>query len=89
MPFSGRHRIIDTGGDEHVVIVVGDLFYDEDLSYAVRLIDAGVPCKVDLIPGAFHGFDMVAAKAAVSKQFLDKQCENLRTGLGLPSHIEK
>lgn len=30
VPFSSRHRIIDTGGAEHVVVVVGDLFYDRN-----------------------------------------------------------
>jgi hypothetical protein len=29
-PFSSRHRIVDTHGDEHLVIVVGDRFYDGD-----------------------------------------------------------
>ena len=28
-PFSSRHRIIDTEGLAHVVVVVGDLLYDE------------------------------------------------------------
>jgi acetyl esterase/lipase len=32
-----------------------DLFHDEDLAYAERLIRAGVPCHVELAPGAFHG----------------------------------
>lgn len=66
-----------------------DLFHDEDLAYAARLVEAGVPCKVDLIPGAFHGFDLVAAKAPVSQRFVDMQCENLRAGLGLADHIAK
>jgi acetyl esterase/lipase len=58
-----------------------DLFHDEDLDYAQRLIDAGVPCQVDVVPGAFHGFDIVASKAQVSQQFYDRQCEVLRAAL--------
>jgi fructose-specific component phosphotransferase system IIB-like protein len=29
-PFSSRHRIIDTKGDTHVVVVVGDRLYGDD-----------------------------------------------------------
>ncbi|OBA70691.1 alpha/beta hydrolase [Mycobacterium sp. 1554424.7] len=58
-----------------------DLFHDEDLAYAQRLIDAGVPCHVEVVPGAFHGFDMVARKAPVARQFFDSQCESLRAAL--------
>ena len=58
-----------------------DLFHDEDLAYAQRLIDAGVPCHVEVVPGAFHGFDAVASKAPVSRQFFDSQCESLRAVL--------
>jgi acetyl esterase len=50
-------------------IAVGalDLFLDEDLDYARRLIAAGVPVEVHVYPGAIHGFDMIS-EAAVSKQ---------------------
>lgn len=60
-----------------------DLFHDEDLAYAARLVDAGVPCQVEQIPGAFHGFDLMATKAPVSRQFFDMQCESLRAALGM------
>jgi len=58
-----------------------DLFHDEDLAYAKRLIQAGVPCHVEVVPGAFHGFDQIVPKAAVSRRFFDSQCEVLRTAL--------
>ncbi len=58
-----------------------DLFHDEDLAYAERLRAAGVPCAVDVIPGAFHGFDLVAPKAQVSQRFFDAQCDSLRAAL--------
>jgi acetyl esterase/lipase len=58
-----------------------DLFHDEDLAYAERLSSAGVPCQVEVIPGAFHGFDYVMPKAHVSQRFLDSQCESLRSAL--------
>jgi acetyl esterase/lipase len=54
-----------------------DLFHDEDLAYAERLNAAGVPCEVEVVPGAFHGFDAVAAKAEVSQAFFKSQCAML------------
>lgn len=58
-----------------------DLFHDEDLAYAERLRAAGVPCQVETIPGAFHGFDVVLPKAQVSRRFFDSQCDSLRAAL--------
>ena len=58
-----------------------DLFHDEDLAYAQRLRAAGVPCDVEVVQGAFHGFDGVAPKTAVSRAFFDSQCAALRRAL--------
>jgi acetyl esterase/lipase len=76
-------RRVDLSGLPPAWIGVGthDLFHDEDLAYAQRLVDAGVPCHVEVVPGAFHGFDAVARKARVSRQFFDSQCESLRAAL--------
>ncbi|PXX05195.1 alpha/beta hydrolase [Mycolicibacterium moriokaense] len=58
-----------------------DLFHDEDLAYAERLNAAGVPCEVEVVAGAFHGFDAVAAKAEVSQSFFKSQCAMLLRAL--------
>jgi acetyl esterase/lipase len=58
-----------------------DLFHDEDVAYAERLIAAGVPCQVKVVDGAFHGFDQVVPKAAVSQAFFASQCARLRSAL--------
>lgn len=58
-----------------------DLFYEEDLAYADRLKAAGVPCDVEVVPGAFHGFDAVAPGKPVSRAFFDSQCASLRKAL--------
>ena len=55
-----------------------DLFHDEDLAYAERLKAAGVPCEVEVVPGAFHGFDGIVPKAHVSQSFFNSQCALLR-----------
>jgi acetyl esterase/lipase len=46
-----------------------DLFHDEAVDYARRLQEAGVPCELDVVPGAFHGFDAVFPKAGVTRTF--------------------
>ena len=61
----------DLSGLPPAYILTGalDLFLDEDLDYARRLIDAGVSCELHVYPGAIHAFEMVpetrlAAQAA-------------------------
>jgi acetyl esterase/lipase len=34
-----------------------DLFVDENIEYARRLIEAGIPVTLNVVPGGFHGFD--------------------------------
>ena len=36
-----------------------DLFVDENIDFAARLVRAGVPTELHVWPGAFHGFDLV------------------------------
>jgi acetyl esterase/lipase len=62
-------------------IGTNDLFHDEDVAYAERLNAAGVPCQIDVVDGAFHGFDLIVPKASVSQAFFASQCESLRTAL--------
>jgi acetyl esterase/lipase len=58
-----------------------DLFFDEDLAYAERLQAAGVPCDVEVVQGAFHGFDQIVPGAGVSKAFFSSQCAAMRSAL--------
>ena len=55
-----------------------DLFHDEDLAYAARLKEASVPCDIQIVKGAFHGFDGIVPKAEVSQAFFNSQCAMLR-----------
>ena len=59
-----------------------DLFHDEDIAYAQRLQAAGVPCEVQVVEGAFHGFDLIAPKNSVSQTFSKSQHDWLRRMLG-------
>jgi len=55
-----------------------DLFHDEGLRYAERLTAVGVPCELRVVPGAFHGFDRIVPKAAVSQGYTDSISDALR-----------
>ncbi|GAC1356939.1 MAG: alpha/beta hydrolase [Ktedonobacteraceae bacterium] len=61
-PYAAAARAEKLEGLPPTYIVVGtlDLFLEEDMEYARRLIRAGVPTELHVYPGAFHGFPMVA-----------------------------
>ena len=58
-----------------------DLFHDEDLDYARRLTEAGVPCQVTVVDGAFHGFDAFFGKTDLALKFLEDQIGAVRASL--------
>jgi acetyl esterase/lipase len=60
-----------------------DLLALEDVEYARRLVEAGVPTELHLVPAAIHGFDLLAPHAAVSRRFTAAKIEALRQGLGI------
>ncbi len=66
-PYAAPARATDLAGLPPAFLAVGglDLFLDENLAYAHRLAQAGVPVELHLYPGAFHGFEM-AAEARVT-----------------------
>lgn len=72
-------RRTDVAGLAPAWIGIGtaDLFHDEDLAYAERLRAAGVPCELEVVPGAFHGFDKLVPWAGVSRDFVAKACRSL------------
>jgi len=51
-------------------IVVGalDLFLEENLEYAKRLIGDGVPTELRVVAGAYHGWEVIARQASSSKE---------------------
>lgn len=60
-PYAAAARAENLAGLPPTFISVGslDLFLEEDMEYARRLIRAGVPTELHIYPGAFHGFPMV------------------------------
>jgi acetyl esterase/lipase len=45
-----------------------DLFRDEDIDYARRLIAAGVPSELAVFPGLYHGGDLFVPQARISQR---------------------
>jgi len=58
-----------------------DLFADEDKEYARRLEEAGIPCELVVIDGAFHGFDVLFPKAPVTISFIETWARAIKNQL--------
>lgn len=70
-PYAAAARAIDLTGLPPAYISVGDLdlFLDENITYARRLLAAGVPTEFHMYPDAFHGFNGFVPGAAISRRF--------------------
>ena len=73
-------RVANLAGLAPAFVGVGsiDLFAPEDIDYAQRLIIAGVPTELSLVPGAFHAFDGLVPQASLSIQFKQAWNEAIR-----------
>jgi acetyl esterase/lipase len=82
-PYAAPARREDLSGLPPAWLGVGtiDLFHEEDLTYARRLSDSGVPCEVQVVPGAFHAFDILFLKAEVVRTFWQSHVAALRRAL--------
>lgn len=69
-PYAAAARVTDLSGLPPAIILVGGLdgFVDEDIDYARRLNNAGVPVEFHLYPGACHGFDAMVPNSAPAIQ---------------------
>jgi acetyl esterase/lipase len=68
--YAAPARATDLRGLPAAFIAVGtvDVFRDEDIDYARRLLEAGVPTELHVYGGAPHGFEMLAATSAVAQR---------------------
>jgi acetyl esterase/lipase len=59
-PYASAARATDLSGLPPAYLAVGslDLFVDECLTYAARLVKAGIATEMIVYPGCFHGFKM-------------------------------
>jgi acetyl esterase/lipase len=58
-----------------------ELLRDENIEYARRLMQAGVPTELHVFPAAFHAFELAAPDAEISRWAIKAQIEALKTGL--------
>lgn len=69
-PYAAASRAKDLSGLPPAYVCVGteDLFRDEDIKYAQRLIAADVPTELAVFPGLYHGADGFVPSAKISKR---------------------
>jgi acetyl esterase/lipase len=79
-------RATDLHGLPPTYIGVGalDLFVDEDIEFARRLVNAGVPTELYVAPGAYHGFFFLVPNATISKRFDESYNAALARAFALP-----
>jgi acetyl esterase/lipase len=82
-PYAVPSRADDLSGLPPAYIAVGelDLFLDEDIEYAQRLMAAGVSTELHVYPGAVHGFEGLAPMADVSRRFITERDMAIRKAL--------
>jgi acetyl esterase/lipase len=78
-------RVAEVRGLPPTYIAVGsiDIFVDEDIAFAQRLIDAGISVELNVVPGAYHGFDLFAPKTEVTRKFIERLVQALSEALRL------
>jgi len=73
-------RRVDLSGLPKAWIGVGtlDIFHDEDAAYAERLKACGIECEIDIVTGAFHGFDVFDPQLPIVQDFRKSQIAALK-----------
>lgn len=68
--YAAPARAVDLAGLPPAFVAAGgaDLFRDESIAYASRLLEAGVPTELHVYPGAPHGFEVIVPSAGVSRR---------------------
>ena len=81
--YAAPARAEDLHGLPPAFIGVGtlDVFRDENIDYALRLLAAGVPTELHVYAGAPHGFEGLAPQADVSRRFNRDIAEALRRAM--------
>ena len=82
--YAAPFRAVDLSGLPPTFIDVGsaETFRDEDVAFASRLWQAGGRGELHVWPGGFHGFDVVAPSAAISRGAIAARAAWLHRQLG-------
>lgn len=82
-PYAAASRATDLSGLPPAYIPVGDLdlFLDENIAYAQRLLAAGVPTELHVYPGGYHGFNGFAPGTDIARRFNNQRDKALKRAL--------
>jgi acetyl esterase/lipase len=81
--YAAPARAEDLSGLPPSFIDVGtvDLFRDEDIAFAQRLMQAGIPTELHVHPGSYHAAETFAPDAALSKRIWALRVDALKRAL--------
>jgi acetyl esterase/lipase len=81
--YAAPTRVEDLTGLPPAFIDVGsvDLFRDEDIAFAQRLMQAGIPTQLNINQGAYHASERFAPEAALSMRIWAARLDALKRGL--------
>ena len=65
----------------YIMIGTPDMFRDEAIDYAQRLMNAGVPVELHVVPGGFHAFNQVIPNAPISQKITDEFINAIKNAL--------
>ncbi|MCY4062487.1 MAG: alpha/beta hydrolase fold domain-containing protein [Chloroflexi bacterium] len=74
--------MVDALPPAFVTVATEDLFRDEDIDYAQRLMAAGVRTELVVIPGMYHGGENMAPTAGVSQRMRLGYQDALKRAIG-------
>ncbi|HME78311.1 MAG TPA: alpha/beta hydrolase [Mycobacterium sp.] len=79
-PYAAPARATDLSGLPETYVDVGDLdiLRDENIEYARRLMAAGIPTELHVVPGLPHGFEMAAPDAAATQRVMAHRLRRLK-----------
>ncbi|MFE7245404.1 alpha/beta hydrolase [Streptomyces sp. NPDC057580] len=85
-PYAAPARTDDLSGLPPAYLDVGelDLFRDENITYANRLMQAGVPVELHVYPGGIHAAELLAPDAELSTRITDYRMNALDRALNTP-----
>ena len=81
--YAAPARAADLSGLPPSLVQAGelDVLRDENIAYATRLMQAGVPTELHVYPGAYHGWDAAAPAAPLSVRARDERTGSLLRAL--------
>ena len=80
-PSAAPARMTSVKGQPPAYIDTGelDIFRDEDIEYAKKLVQGGVSCELHVYPGCVHGFEVAAPHAQVSQKAMQNRYDAIRS----------